>query len=126
MSDDAADDDRSQEQQVLACLDRIEQGFRRKWENDADFRDSLEGKDRDIVIDLTDLGAWSLRVRDGKLQEIEEGGIEDPDVRLRSKAEDFLAIFDGELSPLEAYMKKKVKVKAGLRDILLVKSFMGG
>lgn len=124
MTDDT--DDATDRERILDCLDRLEQGFYRKWENDADFRDSLKGKDRDILIDLTDLSAWTLRVRDGKLEEVQERRPEDPDVRLTTTVDDFLAVFDGDLSPLKAYVQKRVKVKAGIRDILLVKSFMGG
>ncbi len=114
------------EERIQNALERLEKGFRRRWENNPDFRDSLKGKDRDILIDLKARGAWNLEVRDGNLVEIAEGRPEDPDVRVTAEAEDFLAIFDGTLSPLEAYVKKKIKVKAGLRDILLVKSFMSG
>lgn len=125
MSDDETQ--RTKEERVADCLERIENGFQRKWENNADFRDSLKGKDRDILIELTDLGSWLLTVRDGKLEGIEEvDGLDDPDVRITAEVEDFLALFDGELSPLKAYATKKVKVNAGIRDILLVKSFMGG
>lgn len=127
MTDDADEpDEATQREKILDCLDRLEAGFFRKWENDAEFRDSLEGKDRDILIDITDVGAWTLVVRDGKLEAIEESKPEDPDVRLTSRSEDFLAVFEGDLSPLKAYVQKKIKVKAGIRDILLVKSFMGG
>lgn len=119
-------DETAVEERIQNALERLERGFRRRWENNPGFRESLKGKDRDIVIDLKAHGAWNLEVRDGDLVEINEGRPEDPDVRVTAEAEDFLAIFDGTLSPLEAYIKKKVKVKAGLRDILLVKSFMSG
>lgn len=114
------------EERIQNALERLERGFRRRWENNPDFRDSLKGKDRDILIDLKSRGAWNLEVRDGNLVDITDGRPDDPDVRVTAEAEDFLAIFDGTLSPLEAYIKKKIKVKAGLRDILLVKSFMSG
>lgn len=121
-----ATDQRDLEDRIQDAFERLEGGFRRRWENNPGFRKSLKGKDRDILIDLKDEGAWNLQVRDGDLVDIVEGNLEDPDVRVIAEAEDFLAIFDGTLSPLEAYVKKKIKVKAGLRDILLVKSFMGG
>lgn len=124
MSEDDEDSGQTKREKVTACLEKIERGFHRKWDNDPEFRDSLKGKDRVILIDLTDMGAWTLRVEDGKLQEIEEGRPDDFDVRLKTASEDFLAIFEGDLSPLKAYMTNKVKVKAGLRDIMLVKSFM--
>lgn len=125
-TENSSNDEAAKRERVLDCLDRLEQGFLRRWENNADFRDSLKGKDRDIVVDLTDLDAWTLRVRDGKLEKIREGRPEDPDVRIRADTEDFLDVFEGDLSPMEAYLKKKIKIKAGFRDILLVKSFMGG
>lgn len=115
------------QERIQQCLQRLEAGFRRRWDNNPDFRKSLAGKDRDILIDLREAGAWTLQVRDGDLREIVEGRpVDKPDVRIEADAENFLAIFNGTLSPAEAYLKKKVKVKAPLRDILLVKSFLGG
>lgn len=111
---------------ILDCLDRLERAFRKRWENDEKFRSSLEGKDRDILIDLRAEGAWTLKVRNGDLVSIDEGKPKDPDVKIDAEAEDFVAVFNGDLSPLEAYVKRRIKVKAGFRDILLVKSFMGG
>lgn len=117
-------DDDTPRERVLACLERIESGFHRKWDNDPDFRDELEGKDRDILLELTDVGSWTIVVRGGRLEEIGEHEPDDPDVRLTAKSEDFLAVFDGDLSPLRAYMTNRIDVDAGLGDILLVKSFL--
>lgn len=117
--------DNATREDIEDCLERLENGFRRRWENNPDFRNDLKGKDRNILIDLSDTGAWWLRVRDGNLEEIKEGQPEDADVTIRADAGDFISVFDGDLSPLEAYMKQKIKVDAGLRDIMLVKSFMG-
>lgn len=110
---------------VQGCMDRIEEGFHRKWDEDPSFREDLDGKDRDIVIDVPDAGAWTIVVRDGKLRDIEQQPRDDPDVTVTAEGEDFLAVFDGDLSPLEAYMKNKIEVDAGLGDLLLVKSFLG-
>lgn len=123
---DELDDDATRDEQIQHHLARLERGFQRKWENDADFRESLKGKDRDILIDLTDIGAWTLRVRDGKLEEIERDRPEDPDVSVKTSSDDFIAIFKGELSPVKAFLFRKVKVNAPPGDIKLVKAFMGG
>lgn len=111
-------------ERVLACLERIENGFHRKWDEDPDFREELEGKDRDIQIELTDVGTWTLVVREGFLEEVREEAVDDADVHLTATSEDFLAVFEGELSPLRAYMTNRIDVDAGLGDILLVKSFL--
>ena len=89
-----------QRDQILHCFERLEAGFRRRWENNPDFRKSLKGKDRDILVDLDHAGAWTLQVRDGDLQDIIEERPKKPDVRIRAQPEDFLAIFDGTLSPV--------------------------
>jgi len=111
-------------ERVEDCLERIESGFRRRWEDNEDFRSSLKGKDRDIVIDIQDLQAWTIVVRDGDLRRIEEKDREDPDVRIGAEAEDFLDIFDGDLSPMKAYLTNRVDVSAGVSDLMLVKKFM--
>ncbi len=120
---DATDD--PQRERVAEYLDRLERGFHRKWDNDPDFREGLEGKDRDILLEFTDVGSWTMTVRDGKLESIDEGSLEDADVRLTAQSQDFLDVIDGDLSPLKAYMTNRIDVSAGLRDILLVKSFLG-
>lgn len=119
------DQQQARREKVEACLQRLEDGFRRRWDNNPDFRKSLQGKDRDILIDLKQTGSWWLKVRDGDLEAIVEGDRKDPDVSIQAKAGDFVDVFDGDLSPIEAYMKRKIKVDAGFRDIMLVKKFVG-
>ncbi len=120
MKNQTPDDDRIQE-----CFDRIERGFHRKWENDEAFRNGLKGKDRDIHIEFTDQGSWSLIVQDGELVTVEQGAPSDADVHLTTTSEHFIDVMNGDLSPMKAYLTKKISVDAGLRDILLVKSFLG-
>lgn len=117
--------DETNQERIQACFDRIENGFNRKWDDDEHFRNRLKGKDRDIHIELTDLGSWSLVVRDGKLERIEEDDPEDADVHLTTESQHFLDVMNGDLSPMKAYLTNKINVDAGLRDILLVKSFLG-
>jgi putative sterol carrier protein len=112
-------------ERVEDCLQRLEDGFRRRWENNEDFRSSLRGKDRDILIDLRATGAWCLKVRDGDLEAIEETTVEDPDVEIEADADDFVDVFDGDLGPVKAYMTGKIQVDAGMRDLMLVKKFLG-
>lgn len=112
-------------ERVEECLERLESGFRRKWDDNPEFRSSLRGKDRDIVIDLRETGTWWLKVRDGDLKAIVEDEPEDADVGIEADADDFVDVFDGDLGPVKAYMTGKIQVDAGMRDLLLVKKFMG-
>lgn len=114
-----------QRERVEDCLQRLEDGFRRRWENNEDFRSSLRGKDREILIDLRETGSWWLEVRDGNLEAIREGTTEDADVRIEADAGNFVDVFDGDLGPVKAYMTGKIKVDAGMRDLMLVKKFLG-
>jgi putative sterol carrier protein len=112
-------------ERVEECLDRLEAGFRRRWDNNPEFRESLEGKNRDILIDLRDTGAWWIQVREGDLEAIVEDEPEDPDVGIEADADDFVDVFDGDLGPVQAYMTGKIEVDAGMRDLMLVKTFLG-
>lgn len=111
---------------VQQALDKIDSGFKKRWENNPDFRRKLEGKDRDIVIDLGPDGAYHLVVRDGYLQEIRDERPADQDALVTTTKDALLDIFNGDLHPIKAYTMGHVKVKASFRDVLLVRAFLGG
>ena len=64
-----------------------------------------------IQFDLTGEGAgkWSLNVADGAC-EVQEGTVSNPDVTLTMAADDFAAMYKGQLNPVQAFMGGKIKV----------------
>jgi len=107
-------------------LQRLKAGFERRWNTSSEFRSKMQGKDRDIVIDLGQDGVFHLVVRNGFLEQILPGRPEKVDASVTLAAADLVAIFNNTLHPIKAYTTGRVKVKAPLRDILLVRAFLGG
>ncbi len=102
----------------------IRSRFERMHEENAKLRRSLRGKDRDILIELTDAPDQRVIVADGRIVEAGEGSLDDPDVRVTLSRDDLLAVLNGELHPVTAYLTRRVRVKAPIRDVALVKGFL--
>ncbi len=110
---------------VQQCVDRIMTGYREKKERDAKFAASMKGKSRDILMDITDGQSYIIRVVDGDLKELTEGTLPKPDVRVTTSGADLIALFNKELNPVQAYLTKRIKVKAPFGDIVFVKGLLG-
>jgi putative sterol carrier protein len=54
-------------------------------------------------------GEWVLEVANGKC-EVKEGTTSNPDVTLTMDAADFVALVNGQLNPVQAFMGGKIKV----------------
>lgn len=106
-------------------LKRFEAGFWRRYNADPDLQKKLAGKDRMIQIDLIDGPGYLVHIVDGRLTETKEGRDPKAPVVITAKAEDLYAILNKELSAFQAYMTKRVRVKASFADILFAKSLLG-
>lgn len=56
-----------------------------------------------------DPGVWAIHIADGTARLI-PGGVEKPDVAFTIKSQDWLAIAEGKLNPMTAFMTSKLKV----------------
>ena len=110
---------------VEALVAAIEAAFRRRYESSETFRNALKGKDRVIHLNVTDGEHWHLVVKDGNLVETARGAPGKADVVITATTRDLLAVANREVHPVRAYMSGQVKVKAPLKDILVVKGFLG-
>ena len=59
-------------------------------------------------------GDWFVRIRGGALQVV-QGVAEAPDLRVTVSVADYLALMNGEMDPIRAYMRGKVKAEGDLR-----------
>ncbi|MDY6985591.1 MAG: SCP2 sterol-binding domain-containing protein [Candidatus Thermoplasmatota archaeon] len=81
----------------------------------------LKGFDRVVLLKIGE-DELCFNVENSDVKRIES---EEPDIVIEMSSETFRALANGELSPLRAYALKKVKVKASLKDIMLLKKFLG-
>jgi acyl-CoA dehydrogenase len=59
-------------------------------------------------------GAFTVRVADGALA-VEDGLADAPDVTVRARAADWMAIVEGRMDPQLAYLTKKLRVTGNLQ-----------
>jgi putative sterol carrier protein len=111
---------------VEEAVKRMEAGFWRRYDANPDLRRKLAGKDRVIQLALTDGHGYWFHVLDGRLAEVQHGMHPKPDAVVTVSKHDLLAIFNGELKAMHAYLTGRVRVKASLSDLLFAKSLLGG
>ncbi|HUR68935.1 MAG TPA: SCP2 sterol-binding domain-containing protein [Candidatus Thermoplasmatota archaeon] len=110
---------------VEECLKRMEEGFWRRYHANADLRDKLAGKTRVIQLALTDGHGYWFHIVDGQLAAIQHGTHASPDAIVTVSKHDLLAVFNGELKAMQAYLTGRVRVKASFGDMLFAKSLIG-
>lgn len=104
----------------------MEAGFWRRYNASPDLQRKLAGKNRVIHLALADHDHYAFHVVDGKLQDVQPGSPERADVVVSTTSKDLLAVFNGELKAMQAYLSGRVRVKAAFHDILFAKSLLGG
>lgn len=88
----------------------------------------IEGVSGVFLFDLSgeNGGRWVLTVDSGKtdLQKVAEGDAVDPDVTLSMAAEDLVAISNGSLNPVAAFMQGKVRVSGDMGLAMRMQSLL--
>lgn len=110
---------------VEECVKRMEAGFWRRYDASAELRAKLAGKNRTILLQLSDAPSWVFHIKDGRIANIEMGKVDAPDIVVSTTSGDLLAVFNGQLKAMQAYLTGRVKVKASFSDILFAKSLLG-
>jgi len=80
--------------------------------------------DRRLAVVVPDLGtSWSGRLRDGQLTDVVEGG-EKGQITFTTSSDDLVALTEGRLSFPSAWASGRLKVDAGVRDLLRLRSLL--
>jgi alkyl sulfatase BDS1-like metallo-beta-lactamase superfamily hydrolase len=111
----------------MASVEQCEQALRKLAANlsgaSPDDRKKVDF-DRQLSCALPDLGITFLgHLHDGTLDEIRQTAANPPaDVRLTMKSDDLLALVGGQLNLATAIATGRVKVSAGVRDLLKLRT----
>lgn len=102
---------------VQEIFDHIDEGFE---------PDKAEGVDAIFQFDLTGPtgGKYWIQVVNKQAQ-VQQGEHPSPTMVLTSVAEDYLAVVNGELNPMMAFMQGKIKVKGDMGLALKLQSMFG-
>ncbi len=95
--------------------------FNSKIKDDPGMARMIEGKNRSICISVTDGDDYYSRLENLKLEDFSTTGDGSTDLRVTASSEILGALMSKTMSPIKAYMKGDLKVKASLMDMLLLK-----
>ena len=90
---------------------------------------AAEGLDRSLSCRLTDLGQVLVgRLTSGAVRDLhavpDEPSLPKADIRLTMTSDDLLALTNGELSFAKAWSSGRLKLDAGIRDLLRLRSLI--
>jgi putative sterol carrier protein len=97
--------------------------FNEKCREDEKLRKELKDVNRKVQIEIDDRKYHFVLQGDG-IKGFDEGSIEYPDVTIVSDKETIHGLMKKEISIFKAYATGKIKIKAGLMDLLRLKEFL--
>jgi hypothetical protein len=109
---------------VAECMTALESVL-----GDLAAKPAAQGLDRSLSCRLTDLGQVVRgRLARGSVREVrtepDDSSLEKADIRLTMTSDDLLALTEGRLSFGPAWASGRVKLEAGLRDMLRLRSLL--
>lgn len=90
---------------------------------DEKLKEKLEKVTRRVQIEITDDENYNFILSSGRIADFSKGNIENPDARIISDKATLEGILKGEIKPIKAWATKKIRIKASLEDVLMLKKF---
>lgn len=85
----------------------------------------LAGINATVVFELSgdNGGAWTLNVADGKAS-VDEGAAADAAATIKMSDTDYVAMTNGDLNPMMAFMSGKIKVEGDMSTVMKLQSIL--
>ena len=108
------------EETLASLVDR----FNRHAEKNPAVGEELKGIERTIALKLSDGGAYSVRLKDGRLGDLSSQAPAHADLTIRTDAATFLALVKREVGPMKALVTGKLAIDGSLDDKLLFRKLL--
>lgn len=113
------------EVKFLAIVEEKITLFNEKVKEDSNFAKIIGTSDRTVAISISDGNTYVCELKDGILSQISKSSAPvTSDISLESDFETIESILNNELSPMKAYVKRKLSVKASFRDLMLLRQLL--
>lgn len=88
--------------------------------------DAISGMNAKILFDLSGEGGgtWVVSIAESQVT-TEKGSTPNPNVTASMTAADYVAMINGELNPMNAFMQGKIKIKGDMALVMKLQSLLG-
>ncbi|UCE74779.1 MAG: SCP2 sterol-binding domain-containing protein [Methanomassiliicoccales archaeon] len=97
---------------------------KKKIEEDEKAKEEIKGFDGVFQLDLTDGESYHIAIKSGEVGELVKGKVDDPRMTVTSDRETLTALMTGEMSPMNAFALRKIKLNGSFEDILRLRKFL--
>lgn len=110
---------------VEETLRDIMDRFNRRAAQNPAMAEELAGLRRVVAVRLSDAAAFSVELKDGRLQNLSPGAPASADLTIRTDEATFRALVAREMGPMKALVTQKLKIDGSLEDKLLFRRLLG-
>lgn len=107
--------------EVRPQLEKAVAAFNERAKSDPKFQETLRDMSRLIQLDVDGDAVYHFQLKDFHIDGVKDGAAASPEVLVSTDKDTLLGIFNGEVSPMSAYVRKKIRFKATLMDLLVLK-----
>ncbi|TLZ70613.1 MAG: SCP2 sterol-binding domain-containing protein [Methanobacteriota archaeon] len=104
-------------------LEEVIRKFNAKVASDPTLQADLGDVPKTILIELKDGAKYHFTVKDQKIADLIDGGVDHADITLTTDAETLRGLIRREIGPFKAYATGKVKLKGSFEDISRIRKF---
>lgn len=104
-------------------LEGLIQKFNAKVASDPALRAEIGDLTKTVLIDLRDGTKYHFTLKDRKVAELLDGGVDAADITVITDKETLRALILREIGPFKAYATGKIKLKGSLEDLARFRKF---